>query len=210
MTIEHVEILVEEPSMEAALRLLVPKVLGQLSFEIHSYQGKADLLSCLPARLRGYASWLPPTSRIVVVVDRDDDDCEELKARLERMAADAGLVTRSAAGARPYVVVNRIAIEELEAWYFGDWEAVRAAYPKAPPGVPAKAKYRAPDNIRGGTWEAFERLLQDAGYFAGGLPKITVARAVAAHMVPARNVSPSFCALRDALSEMALQEEQQR
>jgi hypothetical protein len=26
------------------------------------------------------------------------------------------------------VVVNRLAIEELEAWYFGDWEAVRAAY----------------------------------------------------------------------------------
>ena len=32
-------------------------------------------------------------------------------------------------------VVNRIAIEELQAWHFGDWEAARQAnpYPRAQP-----------------------------------------------------------------------------
>lgn len=202
MRVEHVEILVEEPSMEAALRVLLPRMIGSLSFEVYPHQCKEDLLQRLPERLRGYATWIPPSWRLVVLVDRDDDDCTRLKARLERMAADAGLATRSASR-RSYVVANRLAIEELEAWYFGDWAAVRAAYPRAPETIPARARYRAPDAIAGGTWEAFERVLQAAGYFAGGLRKIEAARAVAEHMDPSRNRSPSFAALRDALSEMA-------
>ena len=189
--------------MEAALGLLLSKMLRSASFRIHPHQGKTDLLKKLPSKLRGYASWLPETWRIVVVVDRDDDDCDDLKARLEKMAADAGLKTRSTAKQKPWVVVNRFAIEELEAWYFGDWEAVRAAYPKAPATIPAKVKYRNPDGIRGGTWEAFERVLQGVGYFASGLRKIEAARDVAQHMVPSRNTSPSFRALRDVLGEMA-------
>jgi Domain of unknown function (DUF4276) len=203
MTVDHIEILVEEPSMEAALELLLPKILPSVSFQIHTYQGKMDLLSKLPERLRGYSHWIPPTYRIVVVVDRDDEDCKALKGRLEEAAERAGLVTRSTARTKTnYVVVNRLAIEELEAWYFGDWQAVRAAYPKAHATVAAKAEYRAPDDIKGGTWEAFERLLQDVGYFRGGLRKIEAARAIAQHMVPARSTSPSFCALRDALQQM--------
>ena len=165
MSVEHVEILVEEPSMEAALRLLLPKLLGEISFEVYPHQCKKELLAHLPDRLRGY-TWIPQTWRIIVVVDRDDDDCQRLKARLDKIAADAGLTTHSHCKKK---VVNRLAIEELEAWYFGDWEAVRAAYPRAAATVPKKAKYRGPDEIRGGTWEAFEHVMQAAGYFVGGL-----------------------------------------
>jgi hypothetical protein len=59
MTVRHVEVLVEEPSMEAALRLLLPRLLSELTFAVHPYQCKDDLLAKLPARLRGYRSWLP-------------------------------------------------------------------------------------------------------------------------------------------------------
>jgi hypothetical protein len=138
-----------------------------------------------------------------VVVDRDDDDCDELKARLEKMAVDARLATRSKAGGRPYVVVNRLAIEELEAWYFGDWEAVRASYPRVPATIPSQARYRDPDAVAGGTWEELERVLQKAGYFKIGLAKIEAAKAIAANMAPGRNSSRSFQVLRDALAEMA-------
>ena len=189
--------------MEAALRLLLPNVIGETSFAVHPYQGKHDLLGSLPKRLRGYASWIPATWRIVVVVDRDDDESGPLMTRLNKVAIDAGLAIHSTVKDRPYVVVNRLAIEELEAWYFGDWGAVRAAYPKVSAIVPAKARYRAPDAISGGTWETFERLLQSAGYFAGGLRKIEAARVVAAQMEPSRNTSPSFCSLRDVLAGMA-------
>jgi integrase len=177
-------------------------MLAATSFSSHPHQGKADLLQKLPARLRGYASWVPDTWRIIVVVDRDDDGCHKLKAGLEKTAAAAGLLTPAKAKKKPYVVVNRLAIEELEAWYFGDWEAVRAAYPHVNANVPSQAKYRNPDAIKGGTWEAFERLLQKAGYFETGLRKIEAARAVGQHMVPDRNRSASFQALRSALGAM--------
>ncbi len=201
MTIEHLEVLVEEPSMEAALRLLLPRLLGATTFAIYVHQCKNDLLSRLQQRLRGYAAWLPEGWRILVVVDRDDDDCHQLKARLEAMAAEAGLTTRSA-DPLSFQVVNRLAIEELEAWYFGDWQAVRAAYPRVPATIPRQARYRDPDDIAGGTWEAFERVLRRAGYFTGGLRKIEAAREIAAHMEPARNRSRSFQVVRDVLEEL--------
>jgi hypothetical protein len=203
-----VEVLVEEPSMEAALRVLLPNILGALAFEVYPYSCKDELLGRLSQRLHGYArrrahdAWFRDHCRVVVIVDRDDDACDELKGRLEAMTHDAGLVTRSQARGQSYVVVNRIAIEELEAWYFGDWQAVRAAYPAVPETIPARAPYRQPDAIAGGTWEAFERVLQQAGYFRTGLRKIEAARAIAARMVPERNRSRSFQVLREALLEM--------
>ncbi len=198
----HVEILVEEPSMEEALRLLVPKIVGDLTFEVYQHQSKEGLLKKLPARLKGYASWLPDDWRIIVIVDRDDDQCDQLKRQLDEMAQNAGLRTRSQGGGPTFQVVNRLAIEELEAWFFGDWDAVRAAYPKVSPNVPGKSGYRDPDAVLGGTWEALERVLQKAGYFRTGLRKIEAARAIAENMQPGRNRSRSFQKVREALSEM--------
>lgn len=202
MMVRHLELLVEEPSMEAFLRALLPRLLPQdRSFQVHPFQGKADLLGKLLARLRAYAQWLPDDWGIVVVVDRDDDDCERLKERLEDMAASAGLVTRSQARGQQWQLVNRIAIEELEAWYFGDWPAVYGAYPKVSPGVPNQASYRDSDSIRGGTWEAFERVVQTHGYFKSGLRKIEAARTIGHLLEPDRCRSRSFAAFRDAIVE---------
>lgn len=202
MTIEHLEVLVEEPSMDAALRELLPRMLGPIGFDIYPYQCKDELLARLPQRLKGYASWLPDNHAILVVVDRDDDDCRELKETLDRIAREAGLVPRSDAPDGHYAVINRIAIEELEAWYFGNWEAVRQAYPNVSEHIPNKKPYRDPDGIRGGTWEAFERVLQNAGYFKSGLRKIEAAREIARHMSPARNTSRSFQSLHQALDDL--------
>ncbi len=199
MTVEHIEVLVEEPSMEAALRELLPAIVGNTSFAIYQHQSKDQLLARLPNRLAGYKAWLPETSCVLVIVDRDDDDCRELKRRLDQMAADVGLATRSTG--RAFQVLNRIAIEELEAWYFGDWTAVRAAYPRLDANQMAKAAFRDPDAIKGGTWEVLERLLQKKGYFATGLRKIEAARMIARHMDPARNTSSSFRSLCAALQE---------
>lgn len=188
--------------MEITLRLLLPRIIGGTSFAIYSFQCKENLIARLPDRLRGYSSWLPENFRIVVVVDRDDDDCRELKTNLERFARDAGLLTRSQSGGRDYQVVNRVAIEELEAWFFGDWEAVRRAFPGISPNVPQKKGFRDPDYIKGGTWEALERHLRKAGYFKTGLRKIEAARSITEHMRPEQNRSNSFRLFRDALNEM--------
>lgn len=201
MRAEHLEILVEEPSMEVALRSLLPKIIGGISFQVYPYQCKQELIHRLPARLRGYSSWLPPEWKIVVILDRDGDDCIELKKAIETMAAEAGLKTpRTAPNA--WQLMIRIAIEELEAWYFGDWQAVHRAFPKISRSTPLNSRYRDPDSITGGTWEIFERILQRAGYFKNGLGKIEAARKISQFMEPSRNSSRSFSALSRGLQQL--------
>jgi len=109
------------------------------------------------------------------------------------------MTTKSRPGANGrFKVVNRIAVEELEAWFFGDVDAVRAAYPKVSLTLSAKAAYRNPDAIRGGTREALEHVLRQSGYHKQGLPKIENARTIARHMDPDRNRSRSFRCFRTA------------
>ncbi|MBQ0942239.1 DUF4276 family protein [Ideonella sp. 4Y16] len=210
----HLVLLVEEPSMEAFLQALLPRVLPQgCSFQVRAFQGKDDLLAKLESRLRAYAQYLPSDWRLIVVVDRDDEDCQALKARLNALSDRAGLLSRSqavAAGAADWQVAHRIAVEELEAWYFGDWQAVQAAYPRVSPGIPRGRGFRDPDAIAGGTWEAFERVLQRHGYFKAGLAKIQAARELGRHLEPARQRSPSFQAFHAALIDACAEPVQQQ
>ena len=204
MTVNHVEVLVEEPSMQAAMQRLLPRLLGETTFKVYAFRCKQDLLKRLPERLWGYSKWLPSDWRILVIVDRDNDNCLELKEKMETVASDASLVTKTQADdSISYHVVNRVAVEELEAWYFGDWQAVRRAYPRVSESVPRRARYRKPDEIKGETWEAFERLLKRSGYFRNGLRKIEAARKVAKHWNPEANKSHSFQVLRKTLCDMA-------
>lgn len=195
----HVEFLVEEPSAEAALLNILPKMFQDVAFGIHPFQRKQDLLGKLLPRLKGYRSWLPEDWRIVVLVDADGEDCGELKAELEEKAETAGLMTKSRGIGGAFQVLNRLAIEELEAWFFGDVEALHEVYPRVSLNLGKKAKYRDPDAIKGGTWEALERELKKTGYFRGGFSKISVAREVSVHMVPERNRSRSFQTFRQGL-----------
>lgn len=197
--LEKLMIFVEEISMEAALEQLMPKLLQDAEFEIFRFQCKDDLLKNLPARLRAYSSWLPPEWAILVLVDRDSEDCRELKQQLEAVAQQSGLSTKTQGGDR-FQVVNRIVIEELEAWFFGDWPAVKQAYPRVPDNIPQKSAFRDPDAIKGGTWEALERVLKKAGYFPAGLNKLQCAREVAIHMTPDANSSASFQAFVQAIN----------
>lgn len=202
MAVDYLEIFVEEPSMEAVLRALLPRWIAGIEFAIYTYNGKLDLLDKLPNRLRAYSHFLPQTTRILVLVDRDDDDCLLLKTTLEQHASSSGLMTKTASVNSHYSVLNRIVVEELEAWYFGDWLAVREAYPRIDPHIPQRAAFRFPDQISGGTWEAFERIAQKAGYFKGGLRKVEAASVLGSLMDPARNNSPSFISLRDAVESL--------
>jgi hypothetical protein len=196
----HLIFLLEEPSLEALLRELLPSLVGSMTYELHQFGGKQRLLERLGDRLSGYSKWLPSDTRIIVVVDRDDDDCLELKDQLNRLTASSGL--RGRAAKQTWQVAHRIAVEELEAWFFGDWQAVCEAFPGVPEGIHRKAKFRKPDEIQGGTWEALERILQGAGYFKGGLAKIELARSVGPKLSPTRNTSVSFQSFVKLLTEL--------
>ncbi|MXY34561.1 MAG: DUF4276 family protein [Boseongicola sp. SB0664_bin_43] len=198
------EFLVEETSMEAFLEAWLRRFLPDTcAFSIHPFQGKQDLLKKLEHRLKGYAKWLPPDHRIVLVVDRDDQDCLDLKGRLEAACEASGLRSKSNDLENDWQVTIRIVIEELEAWYFGDWEAVLAVYPRVPENIPKRAPFRDPDNISGGTWERFERILQSCGYHEGGLQKVRAAQQIGAHIDVERSTSASFLHLANVLYEVA-------
>jgi hypothetical protein len=190
----HVEVLVEEPSAQIALETLLPMLLGpQRTWNTHSFRDKPTLLRELPKRLRGYGRWLPSDWRIVVLLDEDRQNCCELKGQLDQVAREAGLADR---------VLNRIAVEELEAWWFGDIPALRAAYPRLPATLGQRRPYRDPDAVPGGTWEALDRELRRAGY-REGLVKTEAARRVARYMDPEHNRSRSFQAFRSGLQRLA-------
>lgn len=201
MKVEHLVFFVEEPSTERFLTGFLSRFLSEDQFRIHAYRGKSALEKNLERRLRGYARWIPKTWRIVILVDRDNEDCRTLKQRYEEIVRKAGLRSKFRSETN-WVVATRIAIEELEAWYIGDWAALCDAYPRIPPNGDKRKKFRDPDAVTGGTWEALEQVLQKAGYFRGGLEKVELARAMASRIRPHQNRSRSFQEFWDLLSSI--------
>jgi hypothetical protein len=210
--ITSVEFLVEEQSCERLLRQIVPDLMPGVAFAVFTFNGKPDLLKKLPDRLKGYHALVREYGyKIVVIVDRDDEDCRSLKEKLNAAARAAGLVPASdAPPGQPFDVLNRIAVEELEAWLLGDVPALRAAYPKIPASLGAREKFRDPDAVRGGTAEALERELQRHGYHGAGLSKVGNAEEVARHMDLDNNTSMSFRQFRDGVRRMVATEESPR
>ncbi|MFN7209716.1 MAG: DUF4276 family protein [Aggregatilineales bacterium] len=192
----RLEILLGEESAERVLRALVPKIVGAENARTVAYRtfrGKGALIRQLPTLLKGYKARIKAGEqlRVLVLIDQDSEDCEALKRHLEQIVLESGLIPRSmATTAKPFQVLNRIAVEELEAWYFGDIAALRQAYPKAVERL-NRFKDRDPDSISDPT-KNLERFLKQAGYYRNGMPKIEVAQRVAAHMQPERNRSRSF------------------
>jgi hypothetical protein len=152
--------------------------------------------------LKGYKAWIPEDYRIVVVVDEDRGDCAKLKKLMEEAARSAQLPTKSAPHRGRFTVLNRIAVEELEAWFFGDPSALANEFRGVPATLGQKAPYRDPDQIVGGTWEALERVLQKAGHYPSGISKIEVARRMSTRLDPGQNKSASFQQLIQGLASL--------
>jgi hypothetical protein len=185
--------------MERALLTLLPKIVAEATFKVRTFRGKPDLLQRLPGVLKGYRHWPGAAEMgIVVVVDRDSDDCRALLDRLDHNAAACGFAPTSVSSRMTGQILNRLAIEELEAWFFGDAGAIAAAYPGVPATLGTRARFRDPDMIRN-TWEALERVLQEAGHHQGGLRKIAAAQDIAHHLDVDANTSMSFKKFRDGV-----------
>ncbi len=197
----HIDFLLEEASAEILLTEIIPKIVGSdITLRFHDFRGKQNLIQKLPIRLKGYKNLLltNPDWRIVVLVDRDKEDCQVLKQKLEQIAHDAGFTTHS--NSANFQLLNRIAIEEIESWFFGDVEAIRSAYPKVKENLDKSRNYRNPDEIKGGTCEALERVLASKGYYAKGyMPKTEVARNISQFLNIDSNTSKSFEVFRDGI-----------
>ena len=214
----HFEILVEDQSGKKALDILVPKIIGeQDTFKVHPYKGigriprnmrntqnaaKRILLENLPKLLKGYgrtfAAYPDDYPTVVVLVCDLDDQC--LKAFRQELF---GIFDQC--NPKPKTRFC-IAIEEGEAWFLGDLNAIRRAYPKAKNQV---LNTYVNDSICG-TWEK----LADAVYPGGssaliaggwqviGAEKSKWAEKIPPHMEMANNTSPSFRYFRDKLNEL--------
>jgi len=211
----HIEILVEDSSGAMLLDVLLPQLLlphgERHTWRVHAYKGigkipqgigkmadpaKRILLDQLPRLLRGYGK-TPGIDAVVIVLDTDKRDCASFLAELKEVAGGANLA---------HDTMFRLAIEEIEAWYFGDREALLAAYPRARQDV---MKNYVQDSVCD-TWE----LLADAVYTGGssaikkagwplpGQVKHEWAKKIAPLMDPDRNVSPSFRKFRDGLRQL--------
>lgn len=189
---------VEEPSMEAFLEGLLPRALGPLiNWRIINHGSKTQLLAQIPNRLKGYANCTNVAVRpkALILVDRDSDDCLLLKNQLENACHQSGLTSKTSPAADGmFEVVNRIVIEELEAWYFGETAALRVVFPSVPATLPNRQAFRDPDAVAGGTHERLLTILQNAGYFKGltSLPKIDTARRMGSIVDINGNRSTSF------------------
>ncbi|WP_170163002.1 DUF4276 family protein [Thermobifida halotolerans] len=183
------EVLVEEPSAHCLLNKALGGWIGadHVQVGIRKFRGKPDLLDRLPVLMAGYARQRREGKdvRVVVLVDKDEDDCRKLKTEMDAIARRAGMVPDGVSRC----VVNRIAVRELENWYFGDWEAVCAAFPKVRSKVPAPYS-STPDATAKKTSEVFERVLRQNGIRNSSKPDW--AERMAPKMVPSRNRSVSF------------------
>lgn len=144
------------------------------------------LLHQLPAKLRAWST-LPGDQLVLVVVDADDNPAAELLADLEKMLDQLPK--------RPPNVMFRLAIEETESWFLADWEAIRAAYPKARVKLIESIE---PDAIVG----AWERLAECLGRFGQAAPKDKQAWAkrIAPHLNLESPRSPSLARLLSGLA----------
>lgn len=210
----HFEILIEDISGKTALEILVPKIIDTKhhTFKIHSYRGagripkdlkpKSDprkrvLLDQLPRLIQGhgktFAGYSNYSAVLIVICDLDGRCLSAFRKEL--------LDCVDKCNPKPATYFC-IAIEEGEAWYLGDLEAVKKAYPSAKSAI---LNAYTNDSICG-TWEK----LADA-IFVGGNAKLSKlsgqsgkeksiwAQKISPYMNVDKNSSPSFCYFRDKL-----------
>ncbi|MGE4339992.1 MAG: DUF4276 family protein [Pigmentiphaga sp.] len=211
----HIEILVEDASGEKLLAAMLPKLLGHQgnphTWRMHSYKGigripknlkpgtdsaKRILLDRLPSALRGYGK-TPGIDAVVVILDSDRRNCTDFLAELKALVAGCNPAPNT---------MFRLAIEEVEAWYLGDRDALRAAYPGAKTDV---LERYAQDSVCD-TWELLadaihpggSAAIRKAGWPLPGQIKCEWAEKIGPLLDPDRNVSPSFGKLRDGLRRL--------
>lgn len=165
--------LLEEPSTKHLLDILLPKILPEgVEFQTIPHNGKRDLERSIPRKLRGWNE--PGNIRFVILHDQDTQNCVQLKKSLLKLCEGSQ---------RPVLV--RIACQEMEAWYFGDMNAVALAYDKPRlRQISGQRRYRVPDQIPSPK-EDLRKLVPEHQQIAG-------AKRVAPHMNIENNTSESF------------------
>ncbi len=172
----HLVVFLEERSAKNVLDHVLPRILPKSwTFQTLPHQGKEDLKNSLRIKL---SAWLTPNTCFMVLLDQDSNDCKQVKQQIKQICQ---------ANNQPDVLI-RIACYELEAWYFGDLEAVASVYSSCnPQTIRNRAKFRNPDAIT----KPSSQLKHLIPEFSKG----HASRLIPQHMSINNNTSPSFQAL---------------
>ena len=136
-TVNRIVFLLEEDSMRILLEGLLPRLFPGLLFQCVPHEGKQDLEKSIPRKLK---AWREPGVRFVVIQDQDSADCHQVKTNLVQLCQSTG---------RRDVLV-RVACRELEAWYIGEPQALKQAFPSTRPSALrelGKRRYQNPDTV---------------------------------------------------------------
>ena len=137
MRVENIVFLLEERSSKNLIDSIVPKILPDgVAHYSYFFDGKTDLEQNIARKIRG---WLKPNTVFLVMRDQDSADCKIVKKNLMAKCAD------SRVKADRYIV--RIACHELESFFLGDLDAVRAAGYKITLSKKFKNGYDKPDDL---------------------------------------------------------------
>lgn len=169
--------LLEEQSAREMLKSLLPRVLPEgVSPQYATFRGKRDLLKNIEARLKG---WNAPNTVFLILLDRDREDCRELKERVKKKVVAAGKGDQTCI---------RIACSELESFYLGDLQAVEQVLSISNLARHQDTKEcRAPDEMNG---KPSEKLVSLTG---GEYSKVKVSRSLGRELaIDGQNRSESF------------------
>jgi hypothetical protein len=214
----HFDFLIEDLSGKEMLNLLLPKLIDEShTYSIKYYKGighlpknlkskpepnKRVLLNQLPRLIQGFGNTHKGYGEsyeavLIIIVDLDAKDKNNFLVELNTVLENCS--------PQPLTYFC-LAIEEGEAWFLGDKEAIKKAYPDAK--LQILSRY-TPDTICG-TWE----LLADAIYSGGvsklkskgsgevGKEKSNWSKKITPYMNIDQNSSPSFCYFRDMVIKL--------
>lgn len=213
----HFEILVEDQSGKKMLDILIPKIIGEEhTFIVHPYKGIGKipknlgdpkeargrlLMDNLPKLLRGYGKTQMNRKNfpevVIVVCDLDD--------RCQKLFRNELLAILQSCHPRPETRFC-FAIEEGEAWFLGDLNAIKKAYPSAKD----KVLQDYTNDAICGTWERLADAIYQGGaptlikkgWQAVGAEKSTWAEKISPHMTVTHNLSPSFRYFRETIKKL--------
>ena len=181
--------MLEEESAKHLLKELLPRILSEFQTEAQTvtcrlipHQGKGDLQKSIPIKLK---AWLAPNTYFIILHDQDSHDCKKLKQKLKLLSVQNN----------KHKSLIRIVCRELEAWYFGDLDAVEKTFPSFRANkYKNKSRFKNPDAINKPSDE-LKRIVR-------GFSKSIAAREIPRHMDIDKNTSTSFNHLISGLQKL--------
>ncbi len=161
----HAVIMVEEESIEEVTKIIVSRLGIKNQIKIIPHDGKNDLEKSFPRKIANWRS--PHRTRFVICRDSDGSNCAVLKQRLKCLLPQT----------TQHEFKLRLVMNELEAWYLGDLEALYKAElisRGAVDQIRNRKQFRSPESIQNAKRE-FTKLVNAKG-------QINLARRIAPHL----------------------------